>query len=54
MTVALSSRLRRFGLGLRTVSGLARRGWFIPYRYAGSLPDAAKRPPYGAIIFRPR
>lgn len=36
-------------LGLRTVSGLARRGWFIPYRYAGDLPEAASRPPYGAV-----
>jgi len=49
MTVSLSSRLRRLALGLRTVSGTARRGWFIPYRYAGDLPDAASRPPYGAV-----
>ena len=49
MSVSLSSRLRRAALGLGTVTGLARRGWFIPYRYAGELPEPATRPPYGAV-----
>ena len=48
MAASLSSRLRRLSLGLRTLCG-APRGWFIPYRYAGHLPDAADRPPYGAV-----
>jgi hypothetical protein len=30
-------RLRPLGLGLATILGLARRGFFIPYRYAGSV-----------------
>ena len=38
---------RRVGLGLPTVFGLARRGFFIPYRYAGRLPEA--QAPYAAI-----
>ncbi|HLB80698.1 MAG TPA: hypothetical protein VJJ77_09345, partial [Dongiaceae bacterium] len=38
---------RRVGLGLPTVFGLARRGFFIPYRYAGRLPAA--QAPYAAI-----
>ena len=35
-------RLRRLGMGLATVLGLAPQGWFIPHRYAGSVraPDA--------------
>ncbi len=41
-------RGRRVGFGLATVLGLARRGFFIPYRYAGDLPPAGTRPPYGA------
>jgi predicted O-methyltransferase YrrM len=49
MSGSLSFRLRRFGLGLRTLIGSAPRGWFIPYRYADDLPDAATRPPYGAL-----
>ena len=38
---------RRVGLGLPTVFGLARRGFFIPYRYADRLPSA--QAPYAAI-----
>jgi hypothetical protein len=34
---------RRLSLGLPTVLGLARRGYFIPYRYAGAVPPAAAR-----------
>lgn len=30
----MRARLRRFWLGLLTLTGLARRGYFIPYRYA--------------------
>ena len=36
-------------LGLATVTGLARRGFFIPYRHAGSLPPAGQRQPYAAL-----
>lgn len=32
---------RRVSLGLPTILGLARRGFFIPYRHAGSLPLAS-------------
>jgi hypothetical protein len=32
--------------------GLARRGFFIPYRYADRLPSAGNRPPYPAIEAR--
>jgi len=34
------------------VLGLARRGFFIPYRYADRLPPAGARPPYPAIEAR--
>ena len=40
---------RRLGMGLATVLGLGRRGFFIPYRYAGLLPR--ERPPYGDDAF---
>ncbi len=33
-------RLRALGMGLATVLGAARRGFFIPYRYAGSMPSS--------------
>lgn len=36
-------------LGLATVTGLARRGFFIPYRYADTLPAAGERLPYEAL-----
>ena len=36
-------------MGLATVTGWARRGFFIPYRYADSVPGPGKRPPYAAI-----
>ncbi len=36
-------------LGLATVTGLARRGFFIPYRYAGMLPAAGERTSYAAL-----
>jgi hypothetical protein len=47
--MALRPTLRRLALGLATLSGLRRRGWFIPYRYADSLPEAGTLPPYAAI-----
>lgn len=40
---------RRLALGLPTVLGLARRGFFIPYRYAGGIPPPGKRPPYRPV-----
>lgn len=40
---------RRLRLGLPTVLGLQRRGWFIPYRYAATLPATGRSPPYDAI-----
>ncbi len=40
---------RRLRFGLATVLGLAKRGFFIPYRYADALPQAGARPAYGAI-----
>jgi hypothetical protein len=41
--------LRRIGLGLSTVLGLRRRGWFIPYRYADQLSAPGTVPPYPAV-----
>lgn len=41
---------RRWAFGLPTVTGLARRGWFIPYRYAASLPHAGTLPSYAALL----
>ncbi len=41
--------LRRLGLGLATLSGLARRGWFIPHRYAQSLALPGRNPAYAPI-----
>ncbi|MHA1538777.1 MAG: class I SAM-dependent methyltransferase [Alphaproteobacteria bacterium] len=38
------TRLRRFLFGLASLTGLARRGFFIPYRYAGSVHQAGHRP----------
>ena len=40
---------RRLGMGLATVLGLRRLGFYIPYRYAGHLPR--ERPPYDDAIF---
>jgi len=36
-------------LGLPTVLGLKRRGWFIPHRYAPLLPPPGAQPAYPAI-----
>jgi len=43
---------RRFWFGLLTVSGLARRGFFIPSRHAGAARPAGARPPYAAAEAR--
>ena len=43
------ARLRRLGFGLATVLGLAPRGFFIPYRYAGAVTPPGGRAPYGAM-----
>jgi predicted O-methyltransferase YrrM len=40
---------RALRLGLATVLGLARRGFFIPYRYADALPRGGEVPAYVAI-----
>lgn len=40
---------RRLSLGLPTLLGLSRKGYFIPYRYAGSDIPAGKRSPYAAV-----
>jgi hypothetical protein len=36
-------------MGLQTITGLRRRGWFIPHRYAAALPLAGSNPAYAAI-----
>ncbi len=43
-------------MGLATVLGIARRGFFIPYRYAGLIPPHAERGTYAAVAeaFRAR
>ena len=45
----LRARLRRLGFGLATVLGIARRGFFVPYRYAGTLPPAEGADAYAAL-----
>ncbi len=40
---------RSMRLGLLTVLGLARRGFFIPYRYADTLPDPGCNPSYPSL-----
>ncbi len=41
--------IRRLVFGLATVLGIARRGFFIPYRRAGEVPPPGARPAYAAI-----
>ena len=41
--------MRRGRLAWLTALGLARMGFFIPYRYAGRVAAAGTRPPYAAI-----
>lgn len=56
MSTAAAGRAgrRRLWLGLLTVLGIAQRGYFIPHRYAGTLPRAGTRPSYPAVeaLFR--
>jgi len=54
--VSRGGGLRRIVFGLATVLGLARRGFFIPYRYAGQMPAGGPDTPYAAIeaLFRER
>ena len=40
---------RRLALGLSTLLGLHRRGFFVPYRYAGRTTGANASPHYGAV-----
>ena len=47
--VPLRGLRRRLALGLPTVLGLARRGFFIPYRYAADVPGPGHRFPYRPI-----
>ncbi len=47
-TVRTRAAARRLGLGLATLAG-HRRGYFIPYRYAGRLCPPGTRPPYRLI-----
>jgi predicted O-methyltransferase YrrM len=47
--MSMRASLRRLGFGLATVLGLARRGWFIPYRYTGRLPEDAGRRGFPAV-----
>ncbi len=46
------ARRRRTWFGLLTVLNLAKRGFFIPYRYAGRLPGPGTRAPYPAAEAR--
>jgi len=36
-------------MGLRTVTGLKRQGFYIPYRYADGLPGPGERPAYESV-----
>jgi predicted O-methyltransferase YrrM len=47
--MSLRETWRRLGLGLATVAGWRRAGWFIPYRYADTLPRAGALPAYAAV-----
>ena len=43
---------RRLALGLATLLGIRRQGFFIPYRYADQLPAPGRLPPYAAMAAR--
>ena len=45
----MNPRLRRLSFGLATLLGLAPRGFFIPYRYAGAVDPPGARAPYDAV-----
>jgi hypothetical protein len=42
-------KARRLAMALATTLGLAKRGFFIPYRYADRLPATAIREPYAPV-----
>ena len=46
----LSMNIRAFFFGLVTVSGLARKGFFVPYRYAGRIPLPGENTSYVALM----
>jgi len=46
---SLRARWRRLALGLPTVLGIGRGGWFIPHRYASLLPPPGVQPAYPEI-----
>ena len=48
----LRAAFRRLRFGLQTVLGLAPRGFFIPYRYAGTVTPPDQRLPYPAAEAR--
>ena len=48
----LRAASRRLRFGLQTVLGLAPRGFFIPYRYAGDVTPPERRLPYPAAEAR--
>lgn len=52
--MATSPTLRRIAYGLPTVLGLRKKGYFIPYRYAGGIPRGAERAafPFVDDLFR--
>ena len=45
-----SKRLRRLRMGLQTVLGLRPQGFFVPYRYAESVPPPAGYPELEAVF----
>ena len=47
--MSLSKKWRRLKLGLSTVLGWSKQGYFIPYRYATSDLQAGARPVYGRV-----
>jgi Methyltransferase domain len=49
MRAPARGRRRKLWFGLLTVLGLAERGFFIPHRYARTVPRAGRRAPYSAI-----
>ncbi len=42
--------MRRLTMGLNTLFGLKKQGFFIPYRYADSLPERATRTLYPSLL----
>ncbi len=50
LKVIYSMNMRRLKMGLNTIFGLKKQGFFIPYRYADGVPSAATRSHYPAIL----